>query len=105
MKEVLAYSPITIDKVGEWQTPMGNLLADITLKRSETIFNSREKKSIDICLLNHGGIRTIIPKGNVTTRTAFEIQPFENTAQVIGMKGAQILETAMWCATRGPVVV
>lgn len=92
LNEVLAYAPKTIDKVGEWQTPMGNLLSDITLKRSEAIFNSREKKSIDICLLNNGGIRTIIAKGNVTTRAAFEIQPFENTAQVIGMKGVQIME-------------
>jgi len=43
LNEVLAYSPKTIDKIGDWQTPMGNLLSDITLKRSEPIFNSREK--------------------------------------------------------------
>ena len=52
----------------------------------------REKKAIDICLLNHGGIRSIIPKGNVTARTAYEIMPFENSAIVIGLKGEQIIE-------------
>jgi 2',3'-cyclic-nucleotide 2'-phosphodiesterase (5'-nucleotidase family) len=54
----------------------------------------REKKSIDICLLNHGGIRNIIPKGDITARTAYEIMPFENTAVVIALKGAQVLEIA-----------
>jgi 2',3'-cyclic-nucleotide 2'-phosphodiesterase (5'-nucleotidase family) len=40
--------------------------------------------------LNHGGIRTIIPKGNVTARAAFEIMPFENSLVVIELKGEQI---------------
>lgn len=96
LNTVLAYSPQTLDKSGQWQTPMGNLLADVTLQRSSLIFNAREKKDIAICLLNHGGIRSIIAKGNVTTRTAFEIQPFENTTQVIGLRGEQILEMTQY---------
>ncbi len=90
----LSNAPQTIDKSGEWQTPMGNFLADITFDKSNFVFQSREKKSIDICLLNHGGIRTIIPKGNVTAKIAFEIMPFENQAVVLAMKGEQILEIA-----------
>ena len=43
-------------------------------------------------MLNHGGIRTIIPKGNVTAKLAFEIMPFENSAIVVALKGVQILE-------------
>ena len=92
LNKVLANAPETIDKSGEWQTPMGNFLADITFDKSNQIFQQREKKVIDICLLNHGGIRTIIPKGDVTARTAYEIMPFENSAVVIGLKGEQILE-------------
>lgn len=91
---VLSYAPETIDKSGEWQTPMGNFLADITFEKSNKVFQLREKKSIDICLLNHGGIRTIIPKGDVTARNAYEIMPFENTAVVITLKGEQVLEIA-----------
>jgi 2',3'-cyclic-nucleotide 2'-phosphodiesterase (5'-nucleotidase family) len=56
------------------------------------VFLSREKKNIDICLLNSGGIRAILPKGDVTSRTAFEIMPFENSLVVIALKGEQILE-------------
>lgn len=93
LDSVLAYSPQTLDKSsGKWQTNIGNLLADVTLMRGNLVFNARENKKIDICLLNHGGIRSILPKGNVTTRTAFEIMPFENTMLVIALKGKQIDE-------------
>ncbi|MGL2966048.1 5'-nucleotidase C-terminal domain-containing protein [Flavobacterium sp. XGLA_31] len=89
---VLSTAPETIDKSGEWQTPMGNFLSDITFQKSNKIFQLRENKSVDICLLNHGGIRTVIPKGDVTARNAFEIMPFENSSVVIALKGEQILE-------------
>ena len=92
LNTVLSNASETIDKSGEWQTPMGNFLADITFEKSGTVFQMREKKSIDICLLNHGGIRSTIPKGNVTARTAYEVMPFENSAIVIGLKGEQIME-------------
>lgn len=96
---ILSNAPETIDKSGEWQTPMGNFLSDITLAKSNKIFQLREKKSIDICLLNHGGIRTIIPKGDVTARNAYEIMPFENSAFVIGLKSEQILEMVNYIIT------
>ncbi|NNT72953.1 5'-nucleotidase C-terminal domain-containing protein [Flavobacterium sp. IMCC34852] len=96
---VLANAPETIDKSGEWQTPMGNFLSDITLAKANPIFEKREQKSIDICLLNHGGIRTIISKGDVTARNAYEIMPFENSAIVVGLKGEQILEIVNYLIT------
>lgn len=97
LSTVLAYAPETLDKFkGEWQTTIGNLLADVTLQRGNTVFEKREKKHIDMCLLNHGGIRAGIPKGNVTARTAFEIMPFENSLLVIGLKGEQLREIAAY---------
>ena len=93
LSSVLAYSPETLDKSGStWQSPLGNLLADVTLQAGNKVFQLREKKSVDICLLNSGGIRSILPKGNVTARTAFEIMPFENSLVVISLKGEQIQE-------------
>ncbi len=90
--KVLAIAPESIDKNGEWQTPMGNLFSQVVYEKGNPIFKSRENKSIDIVLLNHGGIRTIIPKGEVTARTAYEIMPFENSLVVIALKGEQIEE-------------
>lgn len=95
LSQVLAYNPENLEKSkGEWQTNIGNFLADITLNKSNKVFQSRESKSIDICILNHGGIRTMIPKGNVTARNAFEVMPFENAAVIVALKGEQIIEMA-----------
>jgi len=89
---VLCSAPETIDKTGEWQTAMGNFLADITFEKATQVFQLREHKSVDLCLLNHGGIRTIIAKGDLTARNAYEIMPFENSVVVIALKGPEVLE-------------
>ena len=92
LSKVLAYAPENLNKNGQWQSSIGNLLADITLQKCNPIFYSREKKTIDICLLNHGGIRSSIPKGAVNARVAYEVMPFENSAMVVALKGEQIQE-------------
>ena len=93
LDSILAYCPVTLDKSkGDWQTNIGNFMADVCMTESNQLFFKRYQKKVDICLLNHGGIRSIIPKGNVTTRTAFEIMPFENNMIVVALKGTQIKE-------------
>ncbi|RZJ68589.1 MAG: hypothetical protein EOO45_14695 [Flavobacterium sp.] len=97
LDSVLAYAPETMDKsksINKWQTTIGNLMADVTLQYAEKVFYAREKKHVDICLLNHGGIRAIIPQGNITARTAYEVMPFENSLIIIALKGEQLLEMA-----------
>lgn len=97
LDSVLAYAPETLDKsksIDGWQTAIGNLMADVTLDAADKVLFAREKRHADLCLLNHGGIRSIIPKGNVTTRTAFEIMPFENSLVVVALKGDRIREIA-----------
>ena len=54
------------------------------------IFKSKTGKDIDMVILNHGGIRSIISKGNITTRTAYQLMPFENSIVVVALKGSQI---------------
>lgn len=92
LDSILAYCPVTLDKSGKWQSTIGNLMADVSLMRGNLLFKARENKKIDICLLNSGGIRSILPKGNITARNAFEIMPFENSMVVIVLKGEQISE-------------
>ncbi len=92
LNQMLAYNPETLDKKGEWQTNIGNLLADITFQYGNNVFLKRENKLMDICLLNHGGIRTILPKGTVNMRNAYQIMPFENSLYIIELKGEQVLE-------------
>ncbi|WP_395051365.1 5'-nucleotidase C-terminal domain-containing protein [Flavobacterium sp.] len=104
LDSILAYCPVTLDKSdGKWQTTIGNLMADVTLQRGNIVFLAREKKEINLCILNNGGIRAMLPKGNVTTRTAFEIMPFENGLVVIALKGEQIFELVdYFIATKKP---
>ncbi len=83
LDSTLAYAPLTISKTdGTYNTTAGNLLADIVLSEAGPIFNSRTGEKIDFVLLNHGGIRSIISKGKVTARSAYEMMPFENAIVV-----------------------
>lgn len=91
LDSVLAYSMNTFSKSdGEFNTAIGNFMADVVFAESNPVFKSRTGKNIDMVILNHGGIRSIISKGNITTRTAFEIMPFENSIVVVAIKGSQI---------------
>lgn len=100
LDSVISYCPETLDKnKGEWQTNIGNFMADACMELANPIFNKKEGKSIDIVLLNFGGIRSIIPKGNITKRNAFEVMPFENSLIVIALKGEQIKALAQHIIT------
>lgn len=91
LDSVLAYAPETYSKKdGILNTAIGNLMADIVLEQSIPFFKSKTKNTIDMVLLNHGGIRAPIPKGNVTARTAYQVMPFENSIVVVEMKGTHI---------------
>ena len=96
LSEVIAYNPETLDKSGTWQTNLGNLLADITMEYGNKIYSKRNQKNIDIILLNHGGIRSIMPKGDLTMRNAYQIMPFENSLYVVDLKSEQIQEMCQY---------
>jgi len=91
LDSVLAYAVETYTKSdGELNTAIGNLMADAIYEETNPIFKVRSGQDIDIVLLNHGGIRSIISKGNVTAKTAYEIMPFENSVVVVKLKGKQV---------------
>lgn len=93
LDSVLAFCPVTLDKKAtNLQSTIGNMMADVVLEYGNKVFEKRENKSISICILNNGGIRAILPKGNVTARNGFEIMPFENSLVVIALRGREIKE-------------
>ncbi|RLD30222.1 MAG: hypothetical protein DRI75_00680 [Bacteroidetes bacterium] len=93
LDSVLAYSVDTYTKNnGDLNTAIGNFMADAVFELSNPIFKSRTGKDIDMVLLNHGGIRSIISKGDITTRTAYEIMPFDNIVVVAELKGTYVLD-------------
>lgn len=93
LDSVLSYAVDTYSKSdGHLNTAIGNFMADALYEQSNPIFKKRSGNDIDFVLLNQGGIRAIISKGNITTRTAFEVMPFENSIVVTKLKGEQIKE-------------
>ena len=93
MNKVLSYAVDTYSKRdGDYNTAIGNLMADAVFELSSPLLKSRTGKDLDIVLLNHGGIRSILPKGNVTTKSAYSLMPFENSVVVVPLKGSAVME-------------
>jgi 2',3'-cyclic-nucleotide 2'-phosphodiesterase (5'-nucleotidase family) len=91
MGKVLTYSTVVYDKaIGKWQTNIGDLFATFIQELGNPIYESRTGNSIDMCLLNNGGLRAVIPQGEIRTRNAFEVMPFENSLYVAELKGETI---------------
>ena len=93
LDSVISYAKDTYSKRdGHLNTAIGNMMADAVYEESNPVFKSRTGKEIDFVLLNHGGIRSIISKGNISTRTAYSVMPFENSVVVVKMKGTKVQE-------------
>lgn len=93
LDSALAYAPYPISNTdGKYNTTAGNLIADLMLSEANPIFKKRTGKDIDFVLMNHGGIRSGISKGPVSSRTAYEVMPFENNISVVELAGTSVLE-------------
>lgn len=93
LDSVISYAKDTYSKKdGHLNTAIGNMMADAVYEQTNPVFKSRTGNEIDLVLLNHGGIRSIISKGNITTRTAYSVMPFENSVVVVEMKGDKVKE-------------
>lgn len=100
LDSIISYAPKTYTKKdGELNTAIGNLMAEAVYEEANPIFKKRTGNSIDFALLNYGGIRSIISKGTVTLRTAYEVMPFENALVVVALKGS-VLNNMMTYLTR-----
>ncbi len=56
---------------------LGNFVADATI---DYLIRSQEiQKDQYICLMNHGGLRAPISKGDITTGDIYKLMPFDNT--------------------------
>ncbi|MGB5275417.1 MAG: 5'-nucleotidase [Flavobacteriaceae bacterium] len=87
----IAARPITKTD-GDYNSSLGNLMADIIFTEANPIFEMRTGHPIDFVLLNFGGIRAPIAPGRVTARTAYEVMPFENSIVVVKINGKTVLK-------------
>ena len=54
---------------------------------------------VDISIVNLGGLRTVIPAGNITVGKVFELMPFENELVILWLKGDKLSELIQYFAT------
>lgn len=88
---VLAYSKEEYSKTdNKFNTVIGNFIADAVFEEANPVFKIRTGYDIDMVMLNYGGIRSSISKGDITIKTAYRVMPFENSIVVVAMKGYQI---------------
>lgn len=85
MYEVIGTSEMTMDK-GHPESLLSNLVAEVLQQAAAQVLG----KPADMGLINMGGLRNILPKGDITVSTVFEILPFENSLCILTMKGTDM---------------
>jgi 2',3'-cyclic-nucleotide 2'-phosphodiesterase (5'-nucleotidase family) len=90
MVRVISYSENEMVK-GKPESGLTNLLSDLLLEegqKSATLNNLQIKPVVSY--FNYGGIRTSLPKGEITVGKIFELMPFENEMVFIQLTGEQL---------------
>ena len=77
MYEVIGTSAMKMDKGGP-ESLLSNLVAGVLQQAAVQV------------LVNMGGLRNILPEGDITVGDVFEILPFENSLCVLTMKGTDL---------------
>ena len=67
------------------ETPLGDLVADATLWYTRHL-------AVDFAFQNAGGIRTDLPRGEISRKAIYEVLPFDNTVVVLTLKGSDLVE-------------
>ncbi|WP_294477938.1 5'-nucleotidase C-terminal domain-containing protein [uncultured Bacteroides sp.] len=85
MYEVIGTSEMKMDK-GKPESLLSNLVASVLQQAAAQLLG----KPADMGLVNMGGLRNILPKGEITVGEAFEVLPFENSLCILTMKGSDM---------------
>jgi 2',3'-cyclic-nucleotide 2'-phosphodiesterase (5'-nucleotidase family) len=89
MKQVIAYSDSALTKDG-FETSLGNFV----LMASEDYIHLNKKEVAGNCvfILNRGGLRNNLPKGEITKGNIFELMPFDNEIVILKITGQKLFE-------------
>jgi len=82
---------------GDPEATLDNMVADALLESARELSSG----SVDMAMLNDGGLRTDINEGPVYLAEIFEVMPFENTVTIIELTGHQVDSLAYQIALTG----
>lgn len=94
MNEVIGVCDSTLIKYAP-ESPLGNFAADIVFEKGITFSPPGFKgmqRSNTIALLNFGGLRAPINKGDITVGNVFELMPFDNTITIVKIDAAGVVD-------------
>ena len=83
LNKTIAVSSMAMDK-NQPEGLLGNFVADLALYITN---NNTNNIKADFCLLNNGGLRTTLPKGDITLKRVYELMPFENELVILTLDG------------------
>ena len=92
MNKVLCVSKIEMTK-GKPESLLGNFVCDLCLKQYSNM--------ADICVMNNGGLRSILPKGEITKGMIFELMPFENELVILELGSDDYIQLLQYITKRG----
>jgi 2',3'-cyclic-nucleotide 2'-phosphodiesterase (5'-nucleotidase family) len=79
------------------ESALGNFMADAMKLMAEKRFG----RSVDAAVINSGGIRASIPKGDITIKNAYEVTPFDNLIVLQELKGSVLRKFLDHSANKG----
>ena len=82
MNKVIGFSSNNLN-AKQPESGLGNFMADCMRLMGEKKFG----RKVDAGFINQGGIRSYIPKGNITVGKIFELMPFDNLVVLQEVKG------------------
>ena len=92
MNEVICYTKNNLIK-GQPESTLGNFICDLSLEKTNGEAN--------ICVFNNGGLRDIIPKGDITTRDIYKVMPFENELVILELNNSEYYNLLQYITERG----
>lgn len=90
MNEVLSFTKTELNKNGTEST-LGNFVTDLCLNYANA----------HMCIMNRGGLRTSIDKGEITKGKLYELMPFENELVVLELNKDDYIGLLNYIGKRG----
>ncbi len=101
MNRVISFSEEEMEK-DKPESLLTNFLADLLLEEAAKTEVARQEKIVpSVSFFNYGGIRTALPKGNITVGKVYELMPFENELVYLELKGSTLKEFLNYVARKG----
>ena len=96
MNVVIGQAAVTMKGHGP-ESLLSNFSADV-YREAATKYSG---DSVDIAVVNLGGLRTVVPAGNITIGKVFELMPFENELVIVWLKGDKLIGLLQYFAGMG----